>query len=223
MNTRSPSASTFSCRKAIPFASGERLSDGAIDPHDILAIKGVAEVQQYLVNEIQEVYRMQGVKISDKHIEVIVRQMLGKVRITASGDSLLLVNDEVDKVKVAFENDIMRNSVFITKRGDAKFKIGQMVDKKRFKEVAGELKKKGKAFPESRPAEPVHGEPILLGITQAALQTESFISAASFQETTKVLTEASINAKRDTLLGLKENVIVGHLIPREPDFRNSVS
>ncbi len=176
--------------------SGERLSDGAIDPHDILAIKGVAEVQQYLVNEIQEVYRMQGVKISDKHIEVIVRQMLGKVRITASGDSLLLVNDEVDKVKVASENDIMRNSVFITKRGDAKFKIGQMVDKKRFKEVAGELKKKGKAFPEARPAEPVHGEPILLGITQAALQTESFISAASFQETTKVLTEASINAKQ---------------------------
>ncbi len=205
--------------------SGERLSDGAIDPHDILAIKGVAEVQQYLVNEIQEVYRMQGVKISDKHIEVIVRQMLGKVRITASGDSLLLVNDEVDKVKVAFENDIMRNSVFITKRGDAKFKIGQMVDKKRFKEVAGELKKKGKAFPESRPAEPVHGEPILLGITQAALQTESFISAASFQETTKVLTEASINAKRDTLLGLKENVIVGHLIPAGtglPKFRELI-
>ncbi len=205
--------------------SGERLSDGSIDPHDILAIKGVAEVQQYLVNEIQEVYRMQGVKISDKHIEVIVRQMLGKVRITASGDSLLLVNDEVDKVKVAFENDIMRNSVFITKRGDAKFKIGQMVDKKRFKEVAGELKKKGKAFPEARPAEPVHGEPILLGITQAALQTESFISAASFQETTKVLTEASINAKRDTLLGLKENVIVGHLIPAGtglPKFRELI-
>ncbi len=205
--------------------SGERLSDGAIDPHDILAIKGVAEVQQYLVNEIQEVYRMQGVKISDKHIEVIVRQMLGKVRITASGDSLLLVNDEVDKVKVAFENDVMRNSVFITKRGDAKFKIGQMVDKKRFREVAGELKKKGKAFPEARPAEPVHGEPILLGITQAALQTESFISAASFQETTKVLTEASINAKRDTLLGLKENVIVGHLIPAGtglPKFRELI-
>ncbi len=205
--------------------SGERLSDGAIDPHDILAIKGVAEVQQYLVNEIQEVYRMQGVKISDKHIEVIVRQMLSKVRITQSGDSLLLVNDEVDKAKVAEENDLLRNSVFVTKRGDAKFKIGQMVEKKRFREVAGELKKKGKAVPEARPAEPVHGEPILLGITQAALQTESFISAASFQETTKVLTDASIQAKKDTLLGLKENVIVGHLIPAGtglPKFRELI-
>jgi len=205
--------------------SGERLSDGAIDPHDILAIKGVAEVQQYLVNEIQEVYRMQGVKISDKHIEVIVRQMLGKVRITSSGDSLLLVNDEVDKAKVAEENDVLRNSVFITKRGDAKFKIGQMVEKKKFKETASDLKKKGKTAPEARPAEPVHGEPVLLGITQAALQTESFISAASFQETTKVLTDASIQAKTDTLLGLKENVIVGHLIPAGtglPKFRDLI-
>ena len=125
----------------------------------------------------------------------------------------MLENDEIDKQKVAIENDILRNSVFITKRGDAKFKVGQMVDKKRFKEIAGELKKKGKAAPEARPAEPVLGEPVLLGITQAALTTESFISAASFQETTKVLTEASIQAKVDTLLGLKENVIVGHLIP----------
>ncbi|MEI8134593.1 MAG: DNA-directed RNA polymerase subunit beta' [bacterium] len=193
--------------------SGERLSDGSIDPHDILKIKGVAEVQQYLVNEIQEVYRMQGVKISDKHIEIIVRQMLGKVNITSSGDSLMLENDEVDKQKVATENDMLRNSVFVTKRGDSKYKVAQMVDKKRFKEIAAELKKKGKVAPESRSAEPVMGEPVLLGITQAALTTESFISAASFQETTKVLTEASIQAKVDLLLGLKENVIVGHLIP----------
>jgi len=156
---------------------------------------------------------MQGVKISDKHIEIIVRQMLGKVNITSSGDSLMLENDEIDKQKVAIENDMLRSSVFITKRGDSKFKIAQMVDKKRFKEIAGELKKKGKAAPEARNAEPVLGEPVLLGITQAALTTESFISAASFQETTKVLTEASIQAKVDTLLGLKENVIVGHLIP----------
>ncbi len=205
--------------------SGERLSDGAIDPHDILAIKGVAEVQQYLVNEIQEVYRMQGVKISDKHIEVIVRQMLGKVRITASGDSLLLVNDEVDKAKVATENEMLMNSVFITKRGDSKFKVAQMFDKKRFKEVVTDLKKKEKIVPEARPAEPVHGEPVLLGITQAALTTESFISAASFQETTKVLTDAAIQAKVDTLLGLKENVIVGHLIPAGtglPKFRDLI-
>jgi DNA-directed RNA polymerase subunit beta' len=193
--------------------SGERLSDGAIDAHDILAIKGVAEVQQYLVNEIQEVYRMQGVKISDKHIEVIVRQMLGKVRITSSGDSLILENEEVDKAKVAEENDVLMSSVFITKRGDSKFKLAQMINKKKFKETAADLKKKGKTAPEGRPAEPIMSEPVLLGITQAALTTESFISAASFQETTKVLTDAAIQAKRDTLLGLKENVIVGHLIP----------
>jgi DNA-directed RNA polymerase subunit beta' len=193
--------------------SGERLSDGSIDPHDILKIKGVAEVQQYLVNEIQEVYRMQGVKISDKHIEIIVRQMLGKVMITSSGDSLMLENDEVDKSKVAEENEILRNSVFITKRGDSKFKVGQMIDKKRFKETASELKKKERTPPEGKPAEPILSEPVLLGITQAALQTESFISAASFQETTKVLTDAAVQAKVDTLLGLKENVIVGHLIP----------
>jgi DNA-directed RNA polymerase subunit beta' len=205
--------------------SGERLSDGSIDPHDILAIKGVAEVQQYLVNEIQEVYRMQGVKISDKHIEVIVRQMLGKVRITASGDSLLLENDEVDKAKVARENEVLMNSVFITKRGDSKFKLGQMVDKKKFKETVTDLKKKEKTPPEGRPAEPVYGEPVLLGITQAALTTESFISAASFQETTKVLTDAAIQAKVDTLEGLKENVIVGHLIPAGtglPKFRDLI-
>jgi DNA-directed RNA polymerase subunit beta' len=205
--------------------SGERLSDGSIDPHDILAIKGVAEVQQYLVNEIQEVYRMQGVKISDKHIEVIVRQMLGKVRISASGDSLLLENDEVDKAKVAQENDVLMNSVFVTKRGDSKFKLGQMVDKKKFKETVTDLKKKEKTPPEGRPAEPVRGEPVLLGITQAALTTESFISAASFQETTKVLTDAAIQAKVDTLEGLKENVIVGHLIPAGtglPKFRDLI-
>ncbi len=193
--------------------SGERLSDGAIDPHDILKIKGVAAVQQYLVNEIQEVYRMQGVKISDKHIEIIVRQMLGKVVITSSGDSTILENDEVDKIKIFEENETLKNSVFITKRGDSKYKVGQMVEKKKFKELVADLKKKEKVAPEARPGEPILGEPILLGITQAALQTESFISAASFQETTKVLTEAAIQAKTDILLGLKENVIVGHLIP----------
>jgi DNA-directed RNA polymerase subunit beta' len=193
--------------------SGERLSDGSIDPHDILKIKGVAAVQQYLVNEIQEVYRMQGVKISDKHIEIIVRQMLGKVVITSSGDSLMLENDEIDKIKVGEENEVLKNSVFITKRGDSKFKVGQMIDKKKFRETVADLKKKEKTAPEARPGEPILAEPVLLGITQAALTTESFISAASFQETTKVLTEASIQAKTDILLGLKENVIVGHLIP----------
>jgi DNA-directed RNA polymerase subunit beta' len=156
---------------------------------------------------------MQGVKISDKHIEIIVRQMLGKVMITSSGDSLMLEGDEVDKIRVTEENEILRNSVFVTKRGDSKLKVGQMIDKKRFKEMVSELKKKDKTPPDAKPAEPILSEPVLLGITQSALQTESFISAASFQETTKVLTDAAVQAKVDSLLGLKENVIVGHLIP----------
>jgi len=152
---------------------GEYLIDGNPAPHDILAIKGVEELAKYLVNEIQEVYRLQGVKINDKHIEVIVRQMLQKVEITATGDTTLLVGEQVDKVEFDEENEKA-------------------------------LKQGG------RPAE---GSPVLLGITKASLQTRSFISAASFQETTRVLTEASVQGKEDMLVGLKENVIVGRLIP----------
>ena len=193
--------------------AGERLSDGAIDPHDILRIKGVGAVQEYLVNEIQEVYRMQGVKINDKHIEIIVRQMMQKVRVVDPGDTRFLEGDYVDKLKVIEENEGIQGKVVVESKGDSKFKNAQSVLKKKVREANSELRKKAKKVAEYRDAEPATSEPILLGITTAALSTESFISAASFQETTKVLTDAAIEAKVDHLLGLKENVIMGRLIP----------
>jgi DNA-directed RNA polymerase subunit beta' len=193
--------------------AGERLTDGAINPHNILSIKGAGAVQEYLVNEIQEVYRMQGVKISDKHIEVIVHQMLQKVRILAPGDTKFLEGDVVERSRVIDQNMELEDKVTIVNKHDSKFKFGQVVQKKKVKEMNIELKKKSKEPAEYRDAQPASYEPVLLGITQASLTTESWISAASFQETTKVLTEAAIEAKADTLLGLKENVIIGHLIP----------
>jgi DNA-directed RNA polymerase subunit beta' len=193
--------------------AGERLSDGAIDPHDILRIKGVGAVQEYLVNEIQEVYRIQGVKINDKHIEIIVRQMMQKVRVADSGDTRFLEGDYVDKLKFEAENEGLRDKVVVISKGDSKFKNGQIVQKKKAREANGELRKKAKKVIEYRDAEPATSEPVLLGITSASLSTDSFISAASFQETTKVLTDAAIEGKVDNLLGLKENVIMGHLIP----------
>ncbi len=193
--------------------AGERLSDGAIDPHDILRIKGVGAVQEYLVNEIQEVYRMQGVKINDKHIEAIVRQMMQKVRIIDPGDTPFLEGDHVDKLKLTEENDLLQNKVVVASKGESKLKNGQILLRKKAREMNGELRKKGKKVIEYRDSEPATSEPVLLGITSAALSTVSFISAASFQETTKVLTDAAIESKIDPLLGLKENVIMGHLIP----------
>ncbi|PLX30339.1 MAG: DNA-directed RNA polymerase subunit beta' [Ignavibacteria bacterium] len=193
--------------------AGERLTDGSINPHDILSIKGAGAVQEYLVNEIQEVYRMQGVRINDKHIEIIVRQMLQKVRIVSPGDTQFLEGDVVERPRVIEENSQLEDKVVIFDKKDSKFKKGQQVSKKKVREVGFELKKKSKESPEFRESEPANYEPILLGITQASLTTESFISAASFQETTKVLTEAAIAGKVDDLLGLKENVIIGHLIP----------
>ncbi len=193
--------------------AGERLSDGSIDPHDILRIKGVREVQEYLVNEIQEVYRIQGVKINDKHIEVIVRQMMQKLRVMSSGDTKFLEGDYVDKLKFEEENEGLRDKVLVVSKGDSKLKNGQLVTKKKVRELNGELRKKSKKVIEYKDAEPATSEPVLLGITSAALSTDSFISAASFQETTKVLTDAAIEGRVDNLLGLKENVIMGHLIP----------
>lgn len=193
--------------------AGERLSAGSIDPHDILRIKGTTAVQEYLVNEIQEVYRMQGVKINDKHIEVIVRQMMQKERIVDPGDTKYLEGDNVDKTKLHDENDSLKGKVVVTSKGDSKLKNGAILPKKQARELNADLKKKGKKVLESRDAEAATSEPILLGITQASLTTDSFISAASFQETTKVLTDAAIEGKVDHLLGLKENVIMGHLIP----------
>ena len=176
-------------------------------------------MQEYLVNEIQEVYRMQGVKLNDKHIEVIVRQMLQKVTIVDSGDSIFIENDHVDKLKFIDENDRIKAQVVIVDKGDTKFKEGAIVSRKRVREVNNDMKKKGKTPCEVRPAEPATAEPLLLGITQASLTTESWLSAASFQETTRVLSDASIASKIDHLQGLKENIIIGQLIPAGTGLR----
>ena len=199
--------------------AGEELTDGAVNPHDILRIQGAGAVQEYLVNEIQEVYRMQGVKINDKHIEVIVRQMLQKVRVIEPGDTKLLEGDITERYNVIEENMGLEDKIVISAKNDSKFKKNAIVLKKKVRENTLELKKKGKTPADFRDAEPASYETILLGITQASLTTESFFSAASFQETTKVLTEAAIEGKVDNLLGLKENVIIGHLIPAGTGLR----
>ena len=156
------------------------------------------------MNEIQEVYRMQGVKLNDKHIEVIVRQMLQKVKIIDSGDSHLLENEQVDKLQFLEENNRVKNMVIIVDKGESKFREGHQYTKRKVKDANNDLEKKGKTTCTFRPAEPAIGEPLLLGITQASLTTESWLSAASFQETTKVLSDASVAGKTDYLIGLKE-------------------
>lgn len=193
--------------------AGDKLTDGDLDPHDILRIKGSNAVQEFLVNEIQEVYRLQGVKINDKHIEIIVKQMLQKVKILDPGDTKFLENDLVDKYVLEEENQKMMQSVVILNRGDSRFRNGQVVERNKVKDANIELRKRNKKLIEFRDAQPATSEPVLLGITAAALSTESFLSAASFQETTKVLTDAATEAKTDYLLGLKENVVIGHKIP----------
>lgn len=194
--------------------AGYALSDGAITPKDILAIKGPTAVQEYLVNEIQEVYRLQGVKINDKHIETIVGQMMQKVTILDAGDTVFLPEQIVDKFKFREENDLILENKVVTEVGDStNMKQGQIITAKQFRNENSILKRKDMKNVQVRNAAPAVSEPKLQGITQASLGTESFISAASFQETTKVLSEASIRGKRDELTGLKENVIVGHLIP----------
>ncbi|HDP99143.1 MAG TPA: DNA-directed RNA polymerase subunit beta' [bacterium] len=193
--------------------AGEKLCEGSVVPHDILNIKGANSVQEYLVNEIQEVYRLQGVRINDKHIEVIVRQMLQKVKIEDPGDTLYLPNDNVDRITFQLENNRIRSKVVITDAGDSSFKVNQLVDRSDFEKINQKLTKAKKAQAKSRPAQPASFQPLLLGITKASLTTESFISAASFQETTRVLTDASIEGKVDRLRGMKENVVMGNLIP----------
>jgi DNA-directed RNA polymerase subunit beta' len=193
--------------------AGEKITDGPINPHDILKIKGTSAVQEYLVNEIQDVYRLQGVKINDKHIEVIVKQMLQKIKIVSPGDTKFLEEDVVDRNEFLDENKKVMNMIFIEDKGDSRYKNGQLVTKAKYREINADLKKKEKNPVVGREAEPATFEHLLLGITQAALSTESFISAASFQETTKVLANAAISAKADHLNGLKENVVMGHLIP----------
>lgn len=194
--------------------AGTPLIDGAITPSDILAIKGPTEVQEYLVNEVQDVYRLQGVKINDKHFECIVRQMMRKVVVEEPGDTQFLEKQVVDKWEFREENDSLFDKKVVIDAGDStNFYPGQMVSYRRLRDENSMLKRKDLRLVEVRDALPATSSQILQGITKAALQTNSFMSAASFQETTKVLNEAAIKAKVDNLEGLKENVIVGHLIP----------
>ncbi|AFK02578.1 DNA-directed RNA polymerase subunit beta' [Emticicia oligotrophica DSM 17448] len=194
--------------------AGDPLSDGAITPADILRIKGPTAVQEYLVNEVQAVYRQQGVKIADKHIEVIVRQMMQKVEVIDSGDTLFLDNQMVDKWVVRAGNDkILDKKVVMDAGASDKFKPGQIITAREMRDENSRLKRADLPQMVVRDAMPAVARPTLQGITTASLGTESFMSAASFQETTKVLSEAAVRGKRDTLDGLKENVIVGHLIP----------
>jgi DNA-directed RNA polymerase subunit beta' len=200
--------------------AGYPLSDGAITPSDILSIKGPTAVQEYLVNEIQEVYRLQGVKINDKHIECIVRQMMQKVEIIEAGDTNFLQGQIVDKFVFREENDTVMDKKVVTESGDSdKFKPGQIVNARQLRDENSRLKRLDQQLVQVRDAEAAVSQPTLQGITQSSLGTESWISAASFQETTKVLSEASIRGKTDGLMGLKENVIVGHLIPAGTGLR----
>jgi len=201
--------------------SGASLSDGLMTPSDILAIKGPMKVQEYIVNEIQEVYRLQGVKINDKHFEVIVRQMMRKVQVADSGDTRFLEGELVNKIIFQEVNDeIFGKKIVVDPSDSDTFKQGQIVSARNLREENSTLKRRDKKLVEARDAQPATARQVLQGITKASLQTNSWISAASFQETTKVLTQAAIQAKSDGLLGLKENVIVGHKIPAGTGLRD---
>ena len=200
--------------------AGTPLSDGAITPADILNIMGPTAVQDYIVNEVQDVYRMQGVKINDKHFEVIVRQMMRKVNIIDPGDTGFLEQQVVDKRDFMDENDRIWGKKVVLDAGDSEtVKPGMIITARKLRDENSLLKRQDKRTITVRDAMPATSEQILQGITRAALQTSSFMSAASFQETTKVLNEAAINGKTDTLEGMKENVICGHLIPAGTGLR----
>ena len=204
--------------------AGTPLSDGAITPSDILNIKGPTAVQEYIVNEVQDVYRMQGVKINDKHFEVIVRQMMRKVTILDPGDTRFLEQQVVDKREFMDENDRIWGKKVVVDAGDSQnLKPGQMITARKLRDENSALKRKDLKTVQVRDAVPATSDQMLQGITRAALQTSSFMSAASFQETTKVLNEAAINGKVDYLEGMKENVICGHLIPAGTGLREYAS
>jgi len=200
--------------------AGTPLSDGAITPNDILAIKGPTAVQEYIVNEVQDVYRLQGIKINDKHFEIIVRQMMRKVQINDPGDTSFLESDIIDKLDFAEENDRIWGKKVVVDAGDSEImQKGQIVTARKLRDENSSLKRRDLRLVQVRDAVPATSTQILQGITRAALQTKSFMSAASFQETTKVLNEAAIRGKSDTLEGMKENVICGHLIPAGTGLR----
>jgi DNA-directed RNA polymerase subunit beta' len=198
--------------------AGDPLIRGPIIPHDILRIKGEEALYQYLLTEVQNVYRSQGVKINDKHIEIILNQMLRKVKVEDPGDSKFLPGEVLDKFRFRFGNDAVQSSVKVADVGGTSYKEGEVVNRAEFKEANEAAEAAGKDPAKTKKTKPARGKTLLLGITKASLQSESFISAASFQETTKVLTEAALAGAIDTLVGLKENVILGHLIPAGTAF-----
>jgi len=200
--------------------AGDPLVEGPLVPHDILRIKGEEALQQYLLAEIQAVYRSQNVTINDKHLEIILRQMLRKVRIDNPGDSTFLPSEVVDKFRFRQENERLAQSVKIKDPGDSNLNVGDIIPRSEFDALVAKIEEEGGTPPtKDRKPRPAVGRTLLLGITKASLQSESFISAASFQETTKVLTEAAISGAQDSLVGLKENVILGHLIPAGTAFK----
>jgi DNA-directed RNA polymerase subunit beta' len=198
--------------------AGEALVDGPLVPHDILRISGEEEVQKYLVREIQNVYRSQRVDIDDKHIEIIVSQMLRKVKIETVGDTSLLPGSVLDRFEFRQANERLAGSVRITEKGDSEFASGSIVPKDVLEQANTQIDTLGGAAAKGTTPKPATASTQLLGITKASVQSSSFISAASFQETTKVLTEAALAGKTDNLVGLKENVILGHLIPAGTGF-----
>ncbi len=193
--------------------AGIPLCEGAISPVDILSILGPGAVREYLVNEIQEVYRLQGVGINDKHIEVIVRQMMKKVRVTDPGDSRFLESQRIDRVDFAIENERLALMAVVADSGGSDWEKGALILKSELRDINKELKEEGNATIKTHKTQPATYDPLLMGITQASLNTESYLSAASFQETTRVLTDAATAGKTDYLRGLKENVVIGRLIP----------
>jgi DNA-directed RNA polymerase subunit beta' len=200
--------------------AGEALVDGPLVPHDILRISGEEAVQQYLVREIQSVYRTQRVEIDDKHIEIIVAQMLRKVKIETPGDTTLLPGSVMDKFEFRAVNQQLQKCLKITEKGDSDFEPGTIVPKSALEQVNAQIEALGGTPAKGSRPKPATASTQLLGITKAAVQSSSFISAASFQETTKVLTEAALAGKVDNLVGLKENVILGHLVPAGTGFKS---
>jgi DNA-directed RNA polymerase subunit beta' len=195
------------------------LTDGPLVPHDMLRIAGEAELQKYLLREVQNVYRCAPVTIDDKHIEAILSRMLRKVRVDRPGDTSFLPGEVVDKFRFRAENQRLGQMVKVVDPGDTEFEEEQLVLKSEFEEAAAIAEQGGGAEPKKRRPKPATAKTMLLGVTKASLQSESFLSAASFQETTKVLTEAGLAGKADLLLGLKENVVLGHLIPAGTGFK----
>jgi DNA-directed RNA polymerase subunit beta' len=199
--------------------AGEALTDGPLVPHDILRIKGEEALQRYLLREIQNVYRAQSVVISDKHIEIIISQMMRKVEIESVGDSSFLPGEVIGKLAFRKENEELSKSICVSDAGETDLVAGTLLTKKELDAANEKVEMLGGEPAKGTKPRPASANTLLLGITKASLQSESFISAASFQETTKVLTEAALAGKIDTLRGLKENVILGHLIPAGTAFR----